>query len=320
MKFAQPINLSTLLKIINCDSKIIGNKDILIYGINEIHSVESGDICFVDHPKYYKKTIQSPATLILINCEIEDIPEGKTLVIVQDPLTAYLNIVKYYRIFEYQEDMIADDLIIGEGSLIEKGAFIGKHVKIGKHCLIHANVTVYDYTTIGDNCIIHSGSVIGADAFYFQKRSNGWMKMLSCGSVIIENDVEIGAMTTIDKGVSGDTIIGEGCKFDNHVQVGHDTHIGKRCLIGSHAAIAGCTQIEEDCLIWAKAMINKDLIIKKGSTILAASGIDKSTTENAVLFGIPAIDARKKWKELAALRMLPEFMQEMEELKKKLNL
>jgi len=140
--------------------------------------------------------------------------------------------------------------------------------------------------------------------------------MESCGSVYLSDNVEIGALCTIDKGVSGETFIGEGCKFDNHVQVGHDTKIGKNVLIGSHCAIAGVTIIEDDCLIWAKVSINKDLVVGKGTVLLATSAIDKSVEPGGkVLFGAPAIEVNKKWRQLAALRMLPDLMQEFNDLK-----
>jgi UDP-3-O-[3-hydroxymyristoyl] glucosamine N-acyltransferase len=119
--------------------------------------------------------------------------------------------------------------------------------------------------------------------------------------------VEIGALCTIDKGVSGDTFIGKGTKFDNHVQVGHDTVIGANCLIGAHTAIAGVTRIEDDVIVWAKVAINKDLVIGKGAVILATSAVDKSLAPGGTYFGIPAVEARTRWKELAILRRLPEI-------------
>ena len=125
------------------------------------------------------------------------------------------------------------------------------------------------------------------------------------------DNVEIGALCSIDRGVSGDTVIGKGTKFDNHVQVGHDTQIGANCLIGAHTAIAGVTRIEDDVLIWAKVAINKDLVIGKGAVVLATSAVDKSLAGGATYFGIPAIEARKKWKELAMLRKLPEILEKL---------
>ena len=141
--------------------------------------------------------------------------------------------------------------------------------------------------------------------------------MESCGRTILSDDVEVGANTCIDKGVSGDTFIGKGVKFDNLVQVGHDTHIGDHCLIGAQCGIAGCTYIDSDCNIWARACVNKDLYIAKNTTILALSAVDKSVKEEGVtLFGQPAIEARKAWREMASVRYLPSLLEEFAKLKK----
>ncbi len=281
-----------------------------ITGINEIHMVEPGDITFVDHPKYYERVLRSAATTIIINKEVP-CPEGKSLLFSEDPFTVYVSLVKKFRKFEHTTRMIAENAEIGEGTVIQPGVFIGPHVKIGKHCLIHANVTIYDYTQIGDHVEIHSGSVIGADAFYFKRRPWGYEKLNSCGRVVLHNRVEIGACCTIDKGVSGDTIVGEGSKFDNHCQVGHDTQIGKNCLIGCSSVIAGVTKIEDDVILWGQVAVQKDLVIGKGAVIFAKSGVDKSLEGGKTYFGAPAQEARKAWKELAYVRRLPELFEKL---------
>jgi len=192
--------------------------------------------------------------------------------------------------------------------VIQPGAFIGNHVKIGSNCIIHANASIYDHTVIGNRVIIHSGAVIGSDAYYYQRRPDGYKKLESCGRVLIEDDVEIGAQTSIDKGVSGDTLVSRGTKFDNHVQVGHDTYIGRNCLIGAFCAIAGVTRIEDDVILWANVLVNKDLVIGKGAVLLAGSGTEKSLEGGKTYWGIPAIEARRKWREVAALKMLPDIL------------
>jgi len=305
MKFNDPLTLSEITNLVG--AQYIGKSNFTITGINEIHMVEKGDITFVDHPKYYSKALNSAATTIIINKEV-DCPEGKTLIIAEDPFKAYLMIVNKYRPFEPATAAISVSAQIGEGTQIQPGVFIGNHVTIGKNCIIHSNVSIYDHCKIGDNVIIHSGSVIGADAYYFQKRETGFVKFESCGKVIIKNKVEIGALCAIDKGVSGNTIIDEDTKIDNHCQVGHDTYIGKRCLIGSHAAIAGVTRIEDDVIIWGRVAVNKDLVIGKGAVVLATSAVDKSLDSGGTYFGIPAEPASKIWREKAALRALPEYM------------
>jgi len=306
VKFPNPLTLAEAAELTG--AKAIGDKSFLVTGLNEIHMVEPGDVTFVDHPKYYDKALNSAATTILINKEVEA-PAGKALLVHNDPFVAFRILIRHFRPFVPSSASIAESAVIGKGTIIQPGVFIGNNVTIGENCLIHANVSIYDHTSIGNEVVIHSGAVIGADAYYFQKKPEGFRKFESCGRVIIGDKVEIGAMTTIDKGVTGDTIIGEDTKFDNHVQVGHDTHIGKRCLIGAHTAIAGVTKIEDDVLLWAKVAVNKDLVIGKGAVILATSGVDKSLEGGKTYFGTPAIEARKKWRELAALRALPDLFQ-----------
>lgn len=305
MKFTPVLKLAELAK--RLQAEFAGDPDFVISGLNEIHMVEAGDITFVDHPKYYDKALNSKATTIIINKKV-DCPEGKALIFHDKPFDAFIQIIQSYRPFEAASAVISPSALIGEGTIIQPGAFIGNHVTIGKNCLIHANASVYDHTIIGDDVIVHSNSVLGADAYYFQRRPEGYKKFESCGRVILNDRVEIGALCSIDKGVTGDTIIDEGTKLDNHCQVGHDTYIGKNCLIGSHAAIAGVTRIEDDVIIWGRVAINKDLVIGKGAVILATSAVDKSLAGGKTYFGVPADEVRKKWRELAALKQLPDFM------------
>jgi len=306
MKLLEPLLLKDAAQIINAE--FIGDPDFKITGINEIHMVEKGDLTFVDHPKYYKKALNSKASTIIINSKL-NCPDGKALLYCNDPFEAYVTLVRKYRGFNPSASLISKSAIIGEGTIVQPGSFIGNYVKIGKNCIIHANVSIYDYTEIGDNVIIHSNSVIGADAYYFQRKPDGYRKMESCGKVILGNKVEIGALCAIDRGVSGDTVVGDGTKFDNHVQVGHDTKIGKNCLIGSHSAIAGVTTVEDDVILWAKVAINKDLVIGKGAIVLATSGVDKNLEGNKVYFGVPVDEVRKKWKEHAYIKRLPSFFE-----------
>lgn len=313
MKFDRAYSLKEIAKILKVDYE--GDPEFLVSGINEIHMVESGDLTFVDHPKYYDKALNSKATTILINKKV-DPPEGKGLLFSDDPFSDYMKLVKKFRPFTAANKMISGSAEIGEGTFIQPGVFIGNHVKIGKNCIIHPNVTIYDHCCIGDNVIIHAGTVIGADAFYFQKREKETIKFETCGRVVLKNHVEIGANCTIDKGVSGDTIIEEYTKFDNHIQIGHDTYIGKRCLLASAVIIAGVSKIEDDVIIWGQVAIDKDLTIGKGAVILGTSAIGKSMEGGKTYFGAPAIEAREKWKELALIRKLPEMYETLNKLTK----
>ncbi|MBL7137392.1 MAG: UDP-3-O-(3-hydroxymyristoyl)glucosamine N-acyltransferase [Bacteroidales bacterium] len=301
MKLLTPITVQELASSL-C-ARFIGDPDHLVTGINEIHMVEKGDLTFVDHPKYYSRALSSKATTILIDKEVE-CPEGKALIISERPFDDFVFLTIRFRPFEAATSMVSSSANLGEGTVIQPGAFIGNHVTIGKNCLIHANASIYDHTVIGNQVIIHSGAVIGADACYFQRRPDGWKKLESCGRAVLEDHVEIGALTSIDRGVSGDTVISAGTKIDNHVQIGHDTFVGRNCLIGAHCAIAGVTRIEDDVVLWARVSVNKDLVIGKGAIVYAMSGIDKSLPGGKTYWGVPAEEARKKWKELAKLKRL----------------
>jgi UDP-3-O-[3-hydroxymyristoyl] glucosamine N-acyltransferase len=305
MKFPAPITLKEIAGLL--DVRYDGDPDFAVLGLNEIHMVEPGDITFVDHPKYYDKALNSKATVIIINKEVPR-PDGKALLFSEHPFDNYVFLARHYRPFEHATAMVSPTARIGEGTVIQPGAFVGNHVRIGKNCIIHANASIYDHTVIGNNVIIHSGAVIGADAYYFQRRPEGYKKMESCGITLIEDDVEIGALSAVDRGVSGNTTIGKGTKIDNLVQIGHDTYIGKHCLIGAHCAIAGVTRIEDEVILWARVSVNKDLVIGAKAVVMAMSGVDKSLEGGKKYWGVPVDEARKKWKELAYLKKLASGM------------
>lgn len=305
MKFPQQHSLEQIATILNC--KFVGQPDFPVLGMNEIHVVSPGDIVFVDHPKYYEKALNSKATVVLINKEVEA-PAGKALLISEDPFRDFNKLTKYFKPFEKAERPISASAKIGEGTVIQPGTFVGNKVEIGKYCLIHANVSIYDNCIIGDNVVIHSGSVLGSDAFYYKNRPEGFDQLISGGRVIIENDVHIGANCTIDKGVTGDTTIKEGSKLDNLIQVGHDTVIGKKCLIASQVGIAGAVVIEDEVTIWGQVGFRSGITVKKGGVMMGQAGITKSTKENTVYTGNPAMEARAKLKELALLRQLPKLL------------
>jgi len=313
----KPLKAREIADIIGNGVELVGDENAIVTGINEIHMVESGDITFVDHPKYYEKALTSNADFVIIDVN-PGIEYQKVLFISDDPFRDYVKLVKRFYVFIPQDSFIHPDTKIGEGTILQPGVFTGRNVTIGKNCIIHSNVSIYDHTTIGDNVIIQSNSVIGGEAFYFKRRETHWDKLESCGSTIIGNDVEIGALCTIDKGVSGATTIGDGCKLDNHIQIGHDTVIGKHVLVGAHSAIAGVVKIEDHVLLWGRVSVNKDITIGKGATLLATSAVDKDVEAGKILFGSPAIDFRRAWREIAASRKLPEMLEDIEMLKEKI--
>ena len=305
MKFNTTHTLQEIAKIIGCP--YVGADDFPVFGMNEIHVVTPGDIVFVDHPKYYDKALQSAATIVLINKEVE-CPAGKALLISDDPFRDFNTLTRHFMPFVSAQAAISASAQIGEGTVIQPNCFVGNHVKIGRNCLIHANVTVYDHTLIGDNVIIHSGTVLGADAFYYKKRPEGYDQLLSGGRVVIEDQVGIGALCTIDKGVTGDTTIGWGTKIDNQVHVGHDTVIGKKCLIASQTGIAGCVIIKDEVTLWGQVGTTSGITIGEKAVILGQTGVTKSVEGGKTYFGTPIEESREKLKQLANIKRIPEIL------------
>ncbi|NRT10720.1 UDP-3-O-(3-hydroxymyristoyl)glucosamine N-acyltransferase [Flavobacterium sp. 14A] len=305
MKFSNTQSLKEIASIINCD--YVGDALFSITGMNEIHVVEKGDIVFVDHPKYYDKALNSAASVILIN-KVVACPEGKALLISEDPFRDFNTLTQHFKPFEKATTAIAQTAKIGEGTIIQPNVFIGNNVTIGKNCLIYPNVAIYDHTVIGDNVIIHAGSVLGADAFYYKKRAEGFDQLVSVGRVVIKDNVGIGALCTIDKGVTGDTTIGAGTKIDNQVHVGHDTVIGKKCLIASQTGIAGCVIIEDEVTIWGQVGTTSGITIGEKAVILGQTGVTKSVEGGKTYFGTPIEESREKLKQLANIKKIPEIL------------
>ena len=316
MKFPSPVSLQWVADLIGAE--ILGEKDGLITGINEIHRVESGDLCFVDHPKYYNKCLHSAATFIIINNAEVNIPTGKTILVVQDPFEAYLKIVHHFRPYIPSTNLISTTSTIGKTSIIMPNVFIGNNVTIGEGCVIHPNVSVLDYTQIGNNVVIQSGSVIGSHAFYYNTKKNRelWYKrMESCGHVVLEDSVEIGAGCTIDRGVTADTKIGAGTKMDNMVHIGHDVVVGKNCLFAAQVAIAGGTTLKDGVTLWGQVGVSKTLTIGNNVTVLAQSGVGMDVEDGKILFGSPAEDAMSKKKELVWVKRIPELWKKVMDTK-----
>jgi UDP-3-O-[3-hydroxymyristoyl] glucosamine N-acyltransferase len=276
MQFDKPVSLAFIAELIG--ATVYGNTAASAKGINEIHKVQEGDLVFVDHPKYYDTCLKSAASFIIINKQVA-IPEGKAILVTDEPFEAYLKIVDHYRPFTPATKPVSDTAVIGEGTVIMPNAFIGNHVQIGTNCIIHPGVTILDYCVLGNDVVIQSGTVIGSDAFYYNKKTNRdihYKKMKSCGRVVIEDGVEIGAGCTIDRGVTADTLIGAGTKMDNMV------HIGQ---VG----------------------VSKTLTIGKGAVINAQSGVPSDVAGGKTYFGSPIMDAKEKIKELVWVKRIPEL-------------
>ncbi|MCW5519504.1 UDP-3-O-(3-hydroxymyristoyl)glucosamine N-acyltransferase [Aureitalea sp. L0-47] len=312
MKFKIPQTLEGIAHILDCE--YVGSADFPVLGMNEIHVVQPGDIVFVDHPKYYDKALRSQATIILINKKVE-CPKGKALLISDDPFRDFNKLTNHFNPFVSARAVIAESAVIGKHTVIQPNVFIGNNVQIGNDCLIHANVSIYDNTVIGNNVTIHSGTVLGADAFYYKNRPEKFDKLISGGNVVIKDNVDIGALCTIDRGVTASTSIGEGTKLDNQVHVGHDSVIGKRCLIASQVGIAGCVLIEDLVTIWGQVGITSGITIGEKAVISAQSGVSKSLPGHKSYFGTPADEFRKKYKEIASIRLIPDIIDKLDKLK-----
>jgi UDP-3-O-[3-hydroxymyristoyl] glucosamine N-acyltransferase len=305
MKFSAPQTLKTIAEIIDCP--FVGDANHEVLGMNEIHVVDPGDIVFVDHPKYYDKALNSAATTILINKEV-DCPEGKGLLISDDPFRDFNKLSQHFSPAALSNVAISESATISASAKLFPGVFIGNNVSIGDNTIIHPNVTIYDNCVIGNNVVIHANTVLGADAFYYKTRSEGFDQLLSTGKVVIENNVHIGASCTIDRGVSGETRIGEGSRLDNHIQIGHDTKVGKKCLFASQVGIAGCVIIEDQVTLWGQVGVKSDVTLEEGVVVYAQGGVAKSL-KKGTYFGSPAEDVRTKFREIASLKKLPEFLE-----------
>lgn len=301
MRFDRIYRLSELAQ--KFDFKYVGNDNHEIWGINEIHRVVTGDIVFVDHPKYYDKALHSAATTIIINKEV-DCPAGKALILSDTPFDLFNQITMFFMPPTKQKTLVGTNTTIAESAYIYPNAYIGSNVQIGKNVIIHAGAVIHDNTQIDEDAIIGPNAVIGHYAFYYKLKPTGREQLYSCGGVWIQKNVEIGACTTIDKGVTDLTIIGEGTKIDNHVHIGHDTIIGKNCVLAAQVGIAGCVTIEDDCILWGQVGSAADVTIGKGSVILAQSGVSKDLKGGQTYFGSPCGEAREKFKEIASLHLL----------------
>lgn len=310
LKFPTTFRLEQIAEIIG--TSFVGAPDFPITGMNEIHVVEAGDIVFVDHPKYYDKALASKASVVLINKEVP-CPEGKALLVSDDPFRDFNILSNYFKPFVKAVRPVSQTAQIGKNTIIQPNVFIGNNVVIGDDCTLHANVAIYDHTVIGNGVTIHAGAVLGSDAFYYKKRPEGYDKLLSAGRVVVQDQVDIGALCTIDRGIGGDTTIGAGTKLDNQVHVGHDTVIGKNCLIASQTGIAGCVVIEDDVILWGQVGTNSGITIGEKAVVMGQTGVTKSIAGGKSYFGTPIEESREKLKQLAYIKKIPEIIKKLEE-------
>lgn len=311
MKLKQPVAAKEIAAL--TQSELIGDGNLQVIGLNEIHNVEEGDITFVDHEKYYEFTLKSKATFIIINKKLEA-PEGKVLFYTANPFESYNLLAQKFKPELRSEKNVAASAKIGEGTVIYPTAFVGAGVSIGKNCIIHPNATIYAYTQIGDNVIIHANTTIGSDAFYYKRQKTHYDKMHTAGRVVIADDVEIGAGSTIDAGVSSDTVIGKGTKLDSQVHIGHDVKIGEHCILAAQVGIAGNTKIGNRVTLYGKVAVNKNITIGDDAIVMATSAVPNNLEGGKTYIGYPAVEARAFAKQVAVIKKLPELWEKLKNL------
>lgn len=306
MKLDRIYTVKEIADIIGC--RFIGNEKHEVSGINEIHQVENGDLVFVDHPKYYSKSLNSPATTILIDKEVE-CPDGKVLIISEKPFDDYNKLTRHFMPFKPQAGSVGEFTVVHPTAIIYPNVFIGHNCSIGKDVILHPGAVIGDNSVLEDGVIVGANSVIGHYAFYYKKKETGFDRMHSCGGVHLHKNVEIGALSTIDSGVSGMTTIGEGTKIDNQVHIGHDTVVGKDCLMAANVGIAGCVTVKDHVTLWGQVGVVSDVTIGEGATVYGQSGVGKDLAPGKSYLGSPCDEARVTFRELAALKKLPEMLE-----------
>lgn len=308
MKLNRTYTLEEIAGILGCS--FVGDPEHKVLGLNEIHRVEKGDVVFVDHPKYYDKALNSAATTILIDKEVA-CPKGKGLIISKTPFDDFNKLTSYFLPYSPQEEFVNAEAKIDPSAVLYPNVYVGKNSFIGKNTIIYSGVVIGDNCIIEDDVIIGPNTVIGHYAFYYKKKPMGYDRLLSSGGVHLKSRVEIGALCTIDAGVSAMTTIGEGTKIDNQVHIGHDTIVGKNCLFAANVGLAGCVNVEDNVTLWGQVGCASDVVIGEGAIVLAQSGIAKSLVGGKTYFGSPCGDVRVKFREIAALKKLPEILEHL---------
>jgi UDP-3-O-[3-hydroxymyristoyl] glucosamine N-acyltransferase len=323
------------------EGEVVGNPDAEVFKLSKIEEGTEGSLTFLANPKYLNYIYSTQATITIVNNTFEPEQEIKTTLIkVEDAYKSFSKLLEYYNQVKLmksgieQPSVISDgvtygpDLYLGSFCYVGKNVTIGKNVKIypntfigdnvsiGDNCVFFAGVRIYSETEIGNNCTIHSGTIIGSDGFGFAPQEDGtYVKVPQIGNVIIEDDVEIGACTTVDRATLGSTIIRKGVKLDNHIQVAHNVEIGENSVIAAQTGIAGTTKIGKNCLIGGQVGFAGHLVIGDGVKIQAQSGIGKNLEAGEVVQGSPAFNYGDFAKSFVHFRNLPKIVSDLEDLK-----
>lgn len=301
MLLKSPLTAGQLADRLN--ATLHGDPAVQIRGLNEIHHVAEGDLTFVDFHKYYDVALASAASVVLID-QARPCPAGKALIVVDEPFRVYNDLVKAARPPRDWSVAIDPSATVGAGTVIEPGARVGPDVVIGPDCHIGANAVIGEGCRLGARVRVGAGSVVGGEAFYYKKTATGYVPWRSGGSVLLEDDVELGPGCTVARGVSSVTTVGAGCKFDAQVQIGHDCRIGPHCLFAAQVGVAGNTTVGEWCIFQGQVGVAQNLCIGPRTVVLAKSGVSKDLAGGREYFGYPAQEARTAFRDLAALRSL----------------
>lgn len=315
MKLNHPYNLKEFIqKHTKPDMvwSLLGDNETMISGMNDYQVSSQGDLTWVDYDGLYNKVFHSDARAIIIDKLPQNNPGNKVLIITENPLSLFDEIAGNYILTEtklhnsWWNRFFKKSYSVGKNSHIYNGVSIGKNVCIGDNVTIFPNVVIYDNTIIGNNVTIHSNSVIGAAPFsHIQQENKSYINRNSWGNVVIMDNVEIGALCTIDRGITECTIIGEGTKMDNNIHIGHDTWIGSNCYFSAKVGISGYVRIKNNCTFWGRSGVANSLCVAENTTLLADSVITKNVIESGMtLVGYPAEESYKYWRRLALIRKM----------------
>ena len=333
-------DIATLL-----NGEVEGNGNVKVSNISKIDQPIPGTLTFLSNPTYTKYIYTTTASIVIVNKDF--IPENNlscTLIRVEDAYVALAKLLDFYtktkpskigieqpsfvsnsaklgeQIYLGAFAYIGDNAQIGNNVKIYPHVYVGDNVKIGDNSILYSGVKIYAGCSIGISCVFHSGSVIGADGFGFAPNPDGtYTKIEQIGNVIIEDNVEIGANTTVDSATMGSTIIGKGVKLDNLIQIGHNCEIGENTVMAGQAGIAGSTIIGKNCVLGGQAAISGHITIGDGTKIGPRSGVMSSVKPNSVLLGAPALDFKLAMKTFSIIRNLPELRNDVIELQKKVK-
>ena len=328
------------------EGEIVGNPDTQVSGLSKIEEGSEGSLSFLANPIYTEFVYKTQASIVIVSSDFKaekPLPATCTLIKVADPYASFSKLLDLYNQIKHDKQGISDrafidpsaeigkEVYVGPSVVIESGAtigdnakiypqsYIGNNVKIGKNTIIHPGVLILSDCVVGDDCVLHAGVVIGGDGFGFSPNSeNNYKKVAQIGNVVIEDWVEIGANTTIDRATLGSTIIRKGVKIDNLIQIAHNVEIGENTVIAAQTGIAGSTKIGKNCMIGGQVGIVGHLTIADGTMIAAQSGIGASIKNRAILQGSPAFSIGEYKKSYIAFKNLPDLLKQVNALQEEL--